>query len=157
MLKRHITIFPTHRLTHPELYKRQNPSDQIQFSKLKLKPSSNKHHSTNPPQLPLLVINFRSSQPISNESSSTTSKKMGANTITITNNSTADVYVSVTYDGNDFQKGGSEVWYPLTANGGTDTWNYRAENQIARVARSKTAGTVIESFLAVPGKTIYIY
>ncbi|KAB8300307.1 hypothetical protein EYC80_000501 [Monilinia laxa] len=77
-------------------------------------------------------------------------------TITIVNNSTADVSVSVTYDGNDFQKGGSESWYTLKANGGSDTWNYRASNQVARVVRSKTAGTPVEAFLAVPGKTVYI-
>lgn len=77
--------------------------------------------------------------------------------ITVINNSTADIYVSVTYDGGDFQKGGSEGWYTLKANGGKDTWNYRASNQIARVARSQTAGTGIESFLAVPGKTVNIY
>ncbi|KAF7853813.1 uncharacterized protein EAF02_011803 [Botrytis sinoallii] len=81
---------------------------------------------------------------------------MGANTITVTNNSTSDVSVSVTYHGNDFQKGGSELWYNLKANGGSDTWNYRSDNQIVRVARSQNAGTGIESFLAVPGKTIYI-
>ncbi|TGO70695.1 hypothetical protein BELL_0682g00020 [Botrytis elliptica] len=83
-------------------------------------------------------------------------EKMGANTITVTNNSTSDVSVSVTYHGNDFQKGGSELWYTLKANGGSDTWNYRSDNQIVRVARSQNAGTGIESFLAVPGKTIYI-
>lgn len=78
-------------------------------------------------------------------------------TITIINNSTADIDVSVTYDGADFQKGGSVGWFPLKANGGKDTWNYRAGNQIVRVARSQTAGTGIESFLAVPGKTVNIY
>ncbi|TEY42027.1 hypothetical protein BOTCAL_0400g00030 [Botryotinia calthae] len=83
--------------------------------------------------------------------------KMGASTITVTNNSTTDVSVSVTYDGNDFQKGGSEQWYTLKANGGSDTWNYRAGNQIARVARSQNGATRVESYLAVPGQTINIY
>ncbi|KAG4034373.1 hypothetical protein MFRU_003g03400 [Monilinia fructicola] len=78
-------------------------------------------------------------------------------TITVINNSTADVYVSVTYDGEDFQKGGSEAWTTLKANGGKDTWNYRVSNQIARVARSQNAGTPVESYLVVPGKTVYIY
>ncbi|KAM0129664.1 hypothetical protein ACHAPC_006653 [Botrytis cinerea] len=78
-------------------------------------------------------------------------------TITVTNNSTTDVSVSVTYDGNDFQKGGSEQWYTLKANGGSDTWNYRAGNQIARVARSQKGGAPVESYLAVPGQTVNIY
>jgi hypothetical protein len=77
--------------------------------------------------------------------------------ITVVNNSTADIYVSVTYDGKDFQKGGSEDWYTLKANGGKDTWNYRGQNQVARVVRSQTAGTTVESFLAVPGQTVNIY
>ncbi|KAF7890679.1 hypothetical protein EAF00_008994 [Botryotinia globosa] len=81
---------------------------------------------------------------------------MGANTITVINNSTSDISVSVTYHGNDFQKGGSELWTSLKANGGSDTWNYREDNQIVRVARSQNAGTGIESYLAVPGKTVYI-
>ncbi|KAJ8069059.1 hypothetical protein OCU04_002730 [Sclerotinia nivalis] len=76
--------------------------------------------------------------------------------ITVVNNSTADIYVSVTYDGDDFQKGGSELWTTLKANGGKDTWGYRKNNQIVRVARSKTAGTVVESFLAVQDQTVYI-
>ncbi|KAM3155456.1 hypothetical protein ABEW05_004085 [Botrytis cinerea] len=77
--------------------------------------------------------------------------------ITVTNKSTTDISVSVTYDGTDFQKGGSEQWFTLKANGGSDTWNYRAGNQIARVARSQTSGTPVESYLAVPGQTINIY
>ncbi|CCD50639.1 ekdA [Botrytis cinerea T4] len=77
--------------------------------------------------------------------------------ITVTNKSTTDIFVSVTYDGTDFQKGGSEQWFTLKANGGSDTWNYRAGNQIARVARSQTSGTPVESYLAVPGQTINIY
>ncbi|KAF7856302.1 hypothetical protein EAF04_009830 [Stromatinia cepivora] len=77
--------------------------------------------------------------------------------ITVVNNSTADIYVSVTYDGEDFQKGGSEQWYTLGANGGKNTWGYRSYNQIVRVARSQTAGTPIESYLAVQDKTVYIY
>lgn len=77
--------------------------------------------------------------------------------VTVVNNSSADVQVSVTYDGSDFQKGGSEAWYTLKANGGKDTWGYRANNQIARVVRSTTAGAPVESYLAVPDKTVYIY
>ncbi|PQE32010.1 hypothetical protein CJF32_00001597 [Rutstroemia sp. NJR-2017a WRK4] len=76
---------------------------------------------------------------------------------TIVNNSTADIYVSVTYDGKDHQKGGSEDWYILKANGGTDTWKYRTQHQVARVVRSQTAGTTVESFLAVPGKTWLLF
>ncbi|TGO11683.1 hypothetical protein BTUL_0104g00280 [Botrytis tulipae] len=126
-----------HNFPYPlKLYKSQNPSDRIQYSTSD-HPRRKQHHPTNLLQLPLL-------------------DKMGAATITVINNSTADVSVSVTYDGNDFQKGGSEAWTALKANGGTDTWNYRADNQIVRVARSQNAGTGIESYLAVPGKTIYI-
>ncbi|KAI9650114.1 hypothetical protein NHQ30_000127 [Ciborinia camelliae] len=80
--------------------------------------------------------------------------KMGG--ITVVNNSTADIYVSVTYDGNDFQKGGSESWYTVKANGGKDSWGYRDSNQIVRVARSQTPGTAVESYLAVPDKTLSI-
>jgi N-acetylmuramoyl-L-alanine amidase len=74
----------------------------------------------------------------------------------VINNSTADIYVSVTTDGGDFQKGGGTSWYLLKANGGKDTWGSRANNQIVRVTRSKNAGAAIESYLGVPGRIVYI-
>ncbi|RAL67476.1 hypothetical protein DID88_008231 [Monilinia fructigena] len=48
-------------------------------------------------------IKLQTFRPISNQPSSTTYKE-NESTITVVNNSTADVYVSVTYSGDDFQK-----------------------------------------------------
>ncbi|EDO00825.1 hypothetical protein SS1G_03299 [Sclerotinia sclerotiorum 1980 UF-70] len=100
-----------------------------------------------------------SSNPKRTDQSQTTrhqipTNKMGV--ITVVNNSASDIYVSVTYDGDDFQKGGSELWTLLKANGGKDTWGYRNNNQIARVVRSQNAGAPVESYLAVQDKTVYI-
>ncbi|KAI1173612.1 hypothetical protein F4777DRAFT_556971 [Nemania sp. FL0916] len=77
--------------------------------------------------------------------------------IKVVNNSTADIYVSVTATGNDSGKGGSETWYTVKANGGSDTWNYRNENQVVRFTRTQTPGTTVESVLGVPGSTTNIY
>lgn len=80
--------------------------------------------------------------------------KMG---ITIVNNNSQDIYVSVTATGSDSGKGGSETWYTLKANGGSDTWNYRSEKQVIRFVRSLTPGTTVETILGVPDKTANIY
>ena len=76
--------------------------------------------------------------------------------ITIVNNSTVDIYVSVTTTGGDSGKGGSEKWYTLKANGGKDTWNYRSENQLIRFTRSSSTGVSVETVLGVPGSTVNI-
>ena len=76
--------------------------------------------------------------------------------ITIVNNSTENIYVSVTATGGDSGQGGSEKWYTLEANGGKDTWNYRSENQVIRFTRSATPGVLVETVLGVPGSTVNI-
>jgi hypothetical protein len=75
--------------------------------------------------------------------------------ITIVNNSAHDIHVSVAQTGGDFGKGGSEDWYSLRANGGTDTWG-RKEWQVIRFTRSQSAGAVVETILGVPGKVVNI-
>ncbi|KIK70164.1 hypothetical protein GYMLUDRAFT_213303 [Collybiopsis luxurians FD-317 M1] len=76
--------------------------------------------------------------------------------ITVTNNSSGDIQVSVTATGGDFQKGGSETWYTIKA-GASDTWNYRDQWQIVRFTRSNNAGATVESVIGIPGKTANIY
>jgi len=76
--------------------------------------------------------------------------------ITIVNNIYEDIYVSVTQTGGDFGRGGSEDWYTLTANGGTDTWGSRNELQVIRYTRSQKPGAEVKTILGVPGKTVYI-
>jgi len=75
--------------------------------------------------------------------------------IFITNNSTEDIYVSVTATGGDFGGGGSESWYTVKANGGADRWS-RSEWQVIRFTRSKTAGVLVETILGVPDKAVTI-
>lgn len=77
--------------------------------------------------------------------------------ITVINNSSEKISVSVTATGNDFNQGGSETWYTLEANGGSDTWNYRNEWQIVRFTRSSTPGALVETVLGVPGSTTNIF
>ena len=77
--------------------------------------------------------------------------KMG--TITITNNSSEDIYVSVTATGGD---AGDESWFPLRAYGGSDSWG-RNKYQVIRFTRSQSPGILVETVLGVPGKTTNIY
>ncbi len=77
--------------------------------------------------------------------------------ISIVNNTSRDIYVSVTQTGGDFGRGGSEDWYTLEANGGTDTWGSRNEWQVIRFTRSQIPGAPVETILGVPGKTVNIY
>ena len=77
--------------------------------------------------------------------------------ITIVNNTADDIYVSVTQTGKDFGKGGSEDWYTLKADGGTDTWGSRNEWQAIRYTKSQDPGAKVETILGVPGKTVIIY
>ncbi|OTA67804.1 hypothetical protein K449DRAFT_388597 [Hypoxylon sp. EC38] len=77
--------------------------------------------------------------------------------ITVVNNTSEDIHVSITATGSDFNQGGSENWYTLRANGGSDTWNYRTHNQVIRFVRSLTPGVLVETVLGVPGKTVNIY
>lgn len=78
-------------------------------------------------------------------------------TITVINNSSTDIFVSVTATGSDFAQGGSEDWIKLTADGGTDTWGDRNEKQVVRFARGETPGVLVEAVLGVPGATVNIY
>ncbi len=80
--------------------------------------------------------------------------KMGV--ITVVNNTSADIHVSVTATGGDFGKGGSEAWYTLEANGGRDTWGQRDEMQVVRFARSLDPGAVVESILGIPDSAVFI-
>lgn len=80
--------------------------------------------------------------------------KMG---ITVINNSSENIFVSVTATGNDSGKGGSERWYTLEANGGSDAWGSRNEWQIVRFTRSSTPGALVETVLGVPGSTTNIF
>ena len=79
-----------------------------------------------------------------------------SSSIKVVNNTPKDITVSITATGGDFGKGGSETWYTLTANGGSDTWNYRTQTQIVRFARGTYAGFPVESVLGVPGATVTI-
>ena len=76
--------------------------------------------------------------------------------IEIINFSSGDIHVTVTTSGSDSGKGGSENWYPLKANGGRDSWGYRNSPQLIRIVRSLTAGAPVETYLAIPGNTVYI-
>lgn len=71
--------------------------------------------------------------------------------VTVANNTAMEIYVSITATGGDAGKGGSEKWYTLHPDGGTDTWNHRKEWQVMRLARSKSAGALVETVLAIPG------
>ncbi|KAI0118587.1 hypothetical protein F4776DRAFT_666018 [Hypoxylon sp. NC0597] len=77
--------------------------------------------------------------------------------IKVANNTSVDIYVSVTASGGDYGKGGSESWYTLKANGGSSTWGSRKENQVVSFTRSQNPGATVESVLGVPGKTVPIY
>lgn len=77
--------------------------------------------------------------------------------ITIVNNSKVEINVSVTASGGDRDRGGSEKWYPLAANGGKDTWNYRDEKQIVRYVKSVNAGAPVGVVLGIPGETVQLY
>jgi len=76
--------------------------------------------------------------------------------ITIINNTSVDIYVSVTATGGDAGRGGSEKWFTLKADGGSDTWGSREEKQVIRFTRSQTPGAPVESILGVPGRTVVI-
>ncbi|KAI1456573.1 hypothetical protein F4805DRAFT_458573 [Annulohypoxylon moriforme] len=77
--------------------------------------------------------------------------------ITIINNTSEDINVSVTATGSDFGKGGSEDWFVLRANGGKDTWGSRNQKQVIRFTRSLTPGVLVETILGVPNNTVNIY
>ncbi|KAJ7587716.1 hypothetical protein C8J56DRAFT_827730 [Mycena floridula] len=77
-------------------------------------------------------------------------------TITVKNNTSVDISVSVTATGPDFAKGGHEDWYTLKANGGSDSWGSRTANQMIRFTRSTNPGAAVEAVLGVPGKTTTI-
>ncbi|KIK70253.1 hypothetical protein GYMLUDRAFT_34745, partial [Collybiopsis luxurians FD-317 M1] len=76
--------------------------------------------------------------------------------ITVTNNSSSKIYVSVTATGSDWGKGGDENWYTLEPYGGTDSWGSRNHWQVIRFTRSGSAGADVESKLGVPGYTVTI-
>ncbi|KAJ4469547.1 hypothetical protein J3R30DRAFT_3235188, partial [Lentinula aciculospora] len=76
--------------------------------------------------------------------------------LTITNNTSEDIYVSVTATGSDFQKGGSEDWYTLKA-GKSDTWGSRGSWQVIRFTRSQTPGVLVETILGKSGSSVNIY
>ncbi|PQE27659.1 hypothetical protein CJF30_00008003 [Rutstroemia sp. NJR-2017a BBW] len=77
--------------------------------------------------------------------------------IKVVNNSFGDIYVSVTATGGDFGKGGSENWYTIVPNGGSETFGNRNEKQVVRIARSERPGGNVETLLGVPGETTYIF
>ena len=76
--------------------------------------------------------------------------------ITVVNNSSVDIHVSVTATGGDFKKGGAEEWFTLKARGGSDSWG-RSEKQVVRFVRSLTPGVLVETILGVPDQTVNIY
>lgn len=76
--------------------------------------------------------------------------------VTVTNNSSTDIFVSVTATGSDFGQGGSEDWFKLQANGGTSTWGDRNEKQVVRFTRSESPGALVETVLGVPDNTVNI-
>lgn len=76
--------------------------------------------------------------------------------ITVTNYTAMEIYVSITATGGDAGKGGSEQWYTLHRDGGSDTWSYRKEWQVMRLTRSKSVGALVETVLAIPGKNIEV-
>ncbi|KAF5377424.1 hypothetical protein D9757_009730 [Collybiopsis confluens] len=77
--------------------------------------------------------------------------------ITVTNHSNTKVWVSVTMLGSDRDQGGSEGFFALNANGGSDTWNYRKNWQVAYITRADNAGAELETKVAIPGQTIHVY
>ncbi|KIL71065.1 hypothetical protein M378DRAFT_156013 [Amanita muscaria Koide BX008] len=77
--------------------------------------------------------------------------------ISIVNNTSHDIYVSVTQTGGDFGGAGSEKWFTLKADGGTDTWGSRNDWQVIRFTRSQKPGVLVETILGIPGKTVNIY
>jgi len=79
-----------------------------------------------------------------------------SSSIKVVNNTPKDITVSITTTGSDSGKGGSESWYTISSNGGSDTWNYRTQHQIVRFARGTDAGFPVESVLGVPGATVTI-
>ncbi|KAI0805842.1 hypothetical protein GGR55DRAFT_680643 [Xylaria sp. FL0064] len=81
--------------------------------------------------------------------------KMGG--IVIVNNTAVDIKVRVTAIGSDFAQGGSEDWFAVKANGGKDTWGSRAQPQVVFFARTYSSGAIVETILAIPGKTVNIY
>ena len=76
--------------------------------------------------------------------------------ITVINNTSEEISVSVTKYGYDADEGGSTSWYTLMANGGTKTWG-RGEQQVIQFTRSQTPGALVETIIGVPGKTANIY
>ncbi|KAJ7599833.1 hypothetical protein C8J56DRAFT_908953 [Mycena floridula] len=76
-------------------------------------------------------------------------------TITVVNNTSAEIYVSVTATGDDFGKGGGEGWYTVAAKQ-SDIWGSRNHWQVVRFTRSQTPGAVVESVLGIPGKSVII-
>ncbi|KAJ3562340.1 hypothetical protein NPX13_g8600 [Xylaria arbuscula] len=82
--------------------------------------------------------------------------KMGD--IVVINHSTVEIKVRVTAAGSGDDKGyGSENWYSLEANGGTDTWSYREQPQIVFYVKSDSPGSVVSSVFGVPGQTVDLY
>ncbi|KAJ3900706.1 hypothetical protein F5879DRAFT_766627, partial [Lentinula edodes] len=77
--------------------------------------------------------------------------------IKVTNNTSSNIYVSITASGQDWSNGGNENWITLAANGGTNTWGYRSHWQTIRFTRSQTPGALIETILGVPGANVNIY
>ncbi|KAJ3934084.1 MAG: hypothetical protein NXY57DRAFT_995797 [Lentinula lateritia] len=77
--------------------------------------------------------------------------------IRVTNNTAENIYVSVTATGGDFNKGGSEDWVTLKANGEGANWGSRTQWQVIRFTRSQTPGTLVETILGVPGSNVNIY
>lgn len=78
-------------------------------------------------------------------------------TITVINHSTVELKVRVTAAGSDSGAGGSENWFSLKANGGTDSWGSRKQPQIVYYVKSENAGSVVYSVYGVPGQTVHIY
>lgn len=73
--------------------------------------------------------------------------------ITVINNSSGTIYVSVTALGST----GNENWWPIAASGGQATWTNRSWNQVVRFTRSTNPGARIETVLGIPGQAVNIY
>jgi hypothetical protein len=78
-------------------------------------------------------------------------------TITVQNNTSVTIWVSITATGADTGNGGDENWFTVQPNGGSETWGERSTPQIVRYVKSYNAGAVVESVLGVPGDTVSIY
>lgn len=75
--------------------------------------------------------------------------------ITVVNNSAVDIYVSISANGSDNNKGNTAFW-KLNAYGGSDAWG-RSDWQVVGFTRGQSPGVLVETVLGVPDRTVYIH